>query len=48
MDDTARLKLQEMIKVNNVSDQTETIRSLKHSGSLRENVNTMILLKNKG
>ena len=47
MDDNARLKLQEMIKVNNVSDQTETIRSLKHSGTLRENVNTMILLKNK-
>ena len=47
MDDTARLKLQEMIKANNVSDQTETIRSLKHSGTLRENVNTMILLKNK-
>ena len=47
MDDTARLKLQEMIKANNVSDQTETIRSLKHSSNLRENVNTMILLKNK-
>ena len=47
MDDTARLKLQEMIKANNVSDQTETIRSLKHSSTLRENVNTMILLKNK-
>ena len=47
MDDTARLKLQEMIKANNVSDQTETIRTLKHSGTLRENVKTMILLKNK-
>jgi hypothetical protein len=47
MDDNARLKLQEMIKANNVSDQTETIRSLKHSSTLRENVNTMILLKNK-
>ena len=47
MDDTARLKLQEMIKANNVSDQTETIRSLKHSSTLRDNVKTMILLKNK-
>jgi len=47
MDDTARLKLQEMIKANNVSDQTESIRTLKHSGTLRENVKTMILLKNK-
>ena len=47
MDDNARLKLQEMIKANNVSDQTETIRSLKHSSTLRENVNTMIMLKNK-
>jgi len=47
MDDNARLKLQEMIKANNVSDQTETIRTLKHSGTLRENVKTMILLKNK-
>ena len=47
MDDNARLKLQEMIKANNVSDQTDTIRSLKHSSTLRENVKTMILLKNK-
>ena len=47
MDDNARLKLQEMIKANNVSDQTETIRSLKHSSTLRDNVKTMILLKNK-
>jgi hypothetical protein len=36
-----------MIKANNVSDQTETIRSLKHSSTLRDNVKTMILLKNK-
>jgi len=47
MDDNARLKLQEMIKANNVSDQTESIRTLKHSGTLRENVKTMIFLKNK-
>jgi len=47
MDDNARLKLQEMIKANNVSDQTETIRTLKHSSQLRENVKTMMLLKHQ-
>lgn len=45
MDDTARLKLQQMIKTNNVSDQTEMIRNLKHSDLLRDNVKTMLLLK---
>lgn len=45
MDDTARLKLQQMIQTNNVSDQTEIIRKLKHSYLLRENVKTMLLLK---
>jgi hypothetical protein len=45
MDDNARLKLQQMIKANNVSDQTDIIRNLKHSSQLRENVNTMLRLK---
>jgi len=45
MDDTARLKLQQMIKANDVKDQTETIRLLKHSFMLRENVKQMIMLK---
>ena len=31
MDDKARLQLQKMIKANNVEDQTELIRELKHS-----------------
>lgn len=47
MDDNARLKLQQMIQANNVVDQTETIRTLKHSSQLRENVKTMLLLKEK-
>jgi hypothetical protein len=45
MDDSARLKLQQMIKANDVKDQTDTIRELKHSSLLRENVKQMIMLK---
>jgi hypothetical protein len=48
MDDNARLKLQQMIKANNVSDQTDIIRKLKHSSQLRENVTTMLKLKKDG
>jgi len=47
MDDKARLQLQNMIKANNVEDQTSLIRELKHSVVLRENVNTLLLLKGK-
>jgi hypothetical protein len=36
-----------MIKVNNVEDQTELIRNLKHSQILRTDVNNMIILKSK-
>ena len=38
MNDNQRLQLQEMIKANNVEDQTEIIRQLKHSSILRENI----------
>lgn len=47
MDDKQRLQLSNMIKVNNVEDQTELIRNLKHSQILRTNVNNMIMLKSK-
>ena len=47
MDDKQRLQLQNMIKANNVEDQTELIRNLKHSQILRNEVNSMILLKAK-
>jgi len=47
MDDKQRLQLSNMIKVNNVEDQTELIRNLKHSQILRTDVNNMILLKSK-
>ena len=47
MDDNQSLQLQRMIKENNVEDQTELIRNLKHSIILREQINNMIILKNK-
>jgi hypothetical protein len=47
MDDKQRLQLQNMIKANNVEDQTELIRELKHSEIIRNEVNNMIILKNK-
>ena len=47
MDDNARLKLQQMIQTNNVSDQTGIIRDLKHSSLLRTDVQTMIRLKHQ-
>jgi hypothetical protein len=47
MDNSARLQLQQMIKANNVTDQTNLIRELRHSDTLKENVQTLILLKNK-
>jgi hypothetical protein len=45
MDDKQRLQLQNMIKVNNVEDQTDFIRSLKHSQIIRNEVNNMIRIK---
>lgn len=47
MDDKQRLQLSNMIKVNNVEDQTTLIRDLKHSQILRTDVNNMIMLKSK-
>lgn len=47
MDDNARLQLQKMIKANNVEDQTQLIRDLKHSELLRNDINYLILLKSK-
>jgi len=47
MDDKQRLQLQNMIKANNVEDQTDLIRNLKHSQILRNEVNNMILIKSK-
>jgi len=38
MDDSQRIKLQEMIDVNNTVNHTEEIRQLKHSKLIREDV----------
>lgn len=47
MDDNQRLHLQKMIAANNVEDNTDLIRELKHSQILREDVNNLIMLKVK-
>jgi hypothetical protein len=47
MNDDERLKLQEMIKANNVEDQTAKIRELKHSKMLRANIESYIQLVRK-
>jgi len=47
MTDNQRLQLQNMIKANNVEDQTNLIRNLKHSDLLKNDINALILLKAK-
>ena len=47
MNNTERLNLSKMIKTNNVVDQTERIRELKHSAILREEIQNMENLKKK-
>ena len=47
MDDKQRLQLSNMLKTNNVEDQTELIRTLKHSIILRKDLNNMIELRTK-
>jgi hypothetical protein len=47
MNDTDRLKLQEMIKANDSIDNTELIRQLKHSHLLQEDINQLLMLKAK-
>ena len=47
MDDNSRLHLQKMIKANNVEDQTELIRELKHSHLLQEDINNLLMIKAK-
>jgi hypothetical protein len=47
MNDSQRLQLSNMIKTNNIEDQTELIRTLKHSHIMRDEINMMVLLKAK-
>ena len=45
MDDKQKLQLQKMISENNVEDQTELIRKLKHSAIMKNEINNMLFLK---
>ena len=45
MNSAERIQLEKMIQVNGALDNTETIRSLKHSERIREDVLTMVKLK---
>ena len=47
MDEMQKLHLQKMIAANNVEDQTELIRQLKHSNIMRNELNQMLLIKAK-
>ena len=47
MDNNARLQLQKMLKENDVLDQTQLIRELKHSVIMRKEVNTLLNLMKK-
>ena len=47
MDDNQRLKLQDLIKENNVQDNTDNIRTLKHSKLIRDDVDKIQIIINK-
>jgi hypothetical protein len=47
MDPRQKLQLQEMIKANDTTDQTELIRDLKHSHLLKDDISKMMLNKGK-
>lgn len=47
MDDKSRLQLQKMISANNVEDQTDLIRELKHSHMIQNDINNLLMLKHK-
>ena len=47
MNDKQRLQLQDMIKTNNLEDQTQLIRELKHSHILKNDISNMIMIKAK-
>ena len=45
MNDEERLMLQKMIKANDVEDQSEMIRKLKHSHPLQKDINRLLQIK---
>jgi len=47
MNNNERLTLKKMIKENNVTDQTDTIRNLKHSDRINDQVQLLLYTKNK-
>ena len=47
MDDKERVKLDQMLKDNNVENMTDKIRELKHSSKILEDVKAMIEIKKK-
>jgi hypothetical protein len=47
MNDSQKLQLQKMISANNVEDQTDLIRKLKHSHIFKNEINTMMMIKAK-
>ena len=47
MNSDQKLQLQKMIQVNNVEDQTELIRELKHSYLLQNDINNLLLIMKK-
>lgn len=44
MNEEEKLLLQEMCVANNVENQTQNIRNLKHSGQLRENIDKLLAI----
>lgn len=44
MNENQRLQLQQMISENNVTDQTDLIRQLKHSHQLRDETNKLVAI----
>lgn len=47
MNEKQKLQLQNMIKTNNVEDQTQLIRDLKHSHIFKTEINNMLMIKAK-
>ena len=47
MNENEKLQLQKLIKMNDVEDQTQEIRKLKHSQLLKTDIQNLLLLKEK-
>ena len=47
MDERERLQLSKMIKANDVEDVTQSIRDKKHSGLIRQDIQTMVGIKSQ-